>query len=69
MFKVKKNIVPETDTKSLSYPGPKMWDLERKILKKKKSESLGSFKFKKKAGSLKYVYVEYVKHILGKWGL
>ena len=54
-------------TESVSYLGPKIWDLVPNEIKE--SESLNAFKFKIKRWILKNVHAEYAKYILGKWGL
>ena len=52
-------------TESVSYPGPKIWDLVPNEIKE--SESLNAFKSKIKGGSLEDVHVKYAKYILDKW--
>ena len=54
-------------TESVSYLGPKIWDLVPNEIKE--SKSLNAFKFKREGGSLKNVLVKYEKYRPGKWGL
>ena len=54
-------------TESVSYPGPKIWDLVPNEIKE--SKSLNAFKFKREGGSLKNVLVKYAKYRSGKWDL
>ena len=54
-------------TESVSYLGPKIWDLVPNEIKE--SKSLNAFKFKIEGGSLKNVLVKYAKYRSGKWGL
>ena len=53
-------------TESVSYPGPKIWDLVPNEIKESKESA---FKFKREGGSLKNVLVKYEKYRPGKWGL
>ena len=54
-------------TESVSYLGPKIWDLVPNEIKE--SKSLNAFKFKIEGGSLKNVLVKYAKYRSSKWGL